>query len=35
MEGGKKHKMKAELKDIRDLWVKSIGKEINAILNAQ
>lgn len=35
MEGGKKHRFKAESKEIRNLWVISINKEINSIINAQ
>jgi len=29
MEGGKKIKLRTENKELRDLWVKSVSKEVN------
>lgn len=34
MEGGKKHKFRAESKEIRDIWVKSLNKAVDNILHA-
>lgn len=34
MEGGKKHRFRCDTKEIRNLWVGAINKEIHSILNA-